>query len=1283
MLNCFIRIRKWAFYAVLTASSSVLAADYYVDPNGSDGAGRGTSEAMAFRTIQAAVDAAVANDTIILLPGDHIEGLYSDAASGRSRVKVDKKLTIRSKEGRASRDTTRIVGAWDTTPSSSYPYGMGPDCIRCVYVTAAGEGSRFEGITFYRGAARDVATDNLGCGGGIFIAESKGVTTVDCAFRECQARNGAGICSMSNSNISNYAVRCLFRNNRTYKFGSAFRGGSCFNCVFDNNGDTLREDGSEFIDYSARSGGAVVYSYRVVNCTFIGNSRYGVGSSNCSGGVRNCILVYNGSGALSSEVTTYSHCVSADSGLTANGSVVAPTLTCSEVFRPYFEDYRLVKDAPAATVGDLDDYNLIPEEFRGTDYYGNPRLTEGKVYCGAVQDMVAEKSSGLTLTADPTAGTMMLDGEPMHFEKKAVLQNEGVRVAFNLKYVPKNTTTAVVLYKVGETWFWPLADDSIWLGNSWEYQVQGVSPSTTTRIYWVDAAGTADGDGTEANPYPTIQAAVDVAVAANEPACINVRAGDYCTGETVMLELKCRVAVPAGFTSTLRIVAVDGPERTFITGAGDVSSTSKWKLGTGAVRCIASQSTGAIAFQGFTLRGGRTADNGNTSASRGGALCARDEAGNPIYETYLLDCCVTNCAGVYGACNYGGMALRCRIIGCACDDGIVRSGRAASCLITGTQNAKSDGRVLGQYATAYSCTVADNSVVGLSAQVSNIRGCVVARGTSAELASALGNVGNVQDSLLSGANATLHASNCIEKPVRFADPSQGDYALVPDSQGYGLVKNASFYSHMDVNGEPFDFALDGSFAAGALRVRPASDAVVYVDAVNGDDTRDGLTEATAFKTLAQAMEGLTYGARVVALPGVYSEGSMIQTLAECMGKGSHMTAVEPSVHSRVCLKPGVTLESRDGAETTIIDGLNQIRCVFLGRNAVLRGFTVRNGKVLDVDVGDVASSPNTSGAGVLAYSGARPSDDEHLGLVENCVIQHNRGRLGAGGMHGTYRNCRFIDNVSTMGKPGYALRFAVAEGCYFERNGYSGAHSLIYESPVINCTVMPNQANGVVEEGNGQYEVVNSIILTTGIRWRKFRNCIFAEGVDNVHAANEIASNCQTGGVLLAENGVPQKGSCSIDAGLADVVPAALLAAGDLAGNPRVMNGTVDIGAYEYDWRPDYSTALAPKRLTVTDVPGEAKLEGKSLVWTNGTVKLDWERGAGTGTLYAFEVVVSEGGSLTVTLNGVELGTYTTSQRVTFTSEAAANQLAFASTGTAAVGIRTFDHSAGFLILFR
>ena len=89
MLNCFIRIRKWAFYAVLTASSSVLAADYYVDPNGSDGAGRGTSEATAFRTIQAAVDAAVANDTIILLPGDHIEGLYSDAASGRSRVKAD------------------------------------------------------------------------------------------------------------------------------------------------------------------------------------------------------------------------------------------------------------------------------------------------------------------------------------------------------------------------------------------------------------------------------------------------------------------------------------------------------------------------------------------------------------------------------------------------------------------------------------------------------------------------------------------------------------------------------------------------------------------------------------------------------------------------------------------------------------------------------------------------------------------------------------------------------------------------------------------------------------------------------------------------------------------------------------------------------------------------------------------------------------------------------------------------------------------------------------------
>ena len=47
-------LRRYACIAALFASVSGLSAEFYVDP---------------------------VNDTVVLLPGDHIEGLYADAAS--------------------------------------------------------------------------------------------------------------------------------------------------------------------------------------------------------------------------------------------------------------------------------------------------------------------------------------------------------------------------------------------------------------------------------------------------------------------------------------------------------------------------------------------------------------------------------------------------------------------------------------------------------------------------------------------------------------------------------------------------------------------------------------------------------------------------------------------------------------------------------------------------------------------------------------------------------------------------------------------------------------------------------------------------------------------------------------------------------------------------------------------------------------------------------------------------------------------------------------------------
>jgi len=181
---------------ILTSVASLFcvtasAAEWFVSPDGTDADGRG-AETEPFRTINYAVGKASANDTIILLPGDHVEGSTSEGDVGLCRANVTKTLTIRSKNGRASRDTTRIVGAYATGSGYSDPFGIGTGAIRGLRFASEASGSRVEGITFYRGATATDTTNIADGGGGALISgDGTKVGFVDCAFVECRARRGS------------------------------------------------------------------------------------------------------------------------------------------------------------------------------------------------------------------------------------------------------------------------------------------------------------------------------------------------------------------------------------------------------------------------------------------------------------------------------------------------------------------------------------------------------------------------------------------------------------------------------------------------------------------------------------------------------------------------------------------------------------------------------------------------------------------------------------------------------------------------------------------------------------------------------------------------------------------------------------------------------------------------------------------------------------------------------------------------------------------------------------
>lgn len=1226
-------------FAVLLALP-VAGAEWFVDAvGGADGEGRGGSAATALKTIQAAVDAAAAGDVVTILPGDYAEGFRSRTDGGytsRSRVYVDKPLTLRSQGGRATRDATRILGAWDSTGSTAYPDGMGPEAVRCVWVTAAGAGSRFEGLTFENGAAPYYSGGASGhsCGGGLYVGGEKAATVVDCAFRRCQATRGGGIYSDKGAGAVT-AARSLFKRCRATKYGQAGRGVLFYNCVLDDNGPTRLADGTPKGDDTMTSAGATSYSSLIVNCTVV-NSGYGgigYGGKDYATGVFNCISLNNGGNAVS--VAVYDNLVSDRAGYTENNSQVVRIYESSEVVDTRAEDYRLVKGARAASVGSVDHLSRIPAEFRDTDYYGNPRVTDGVVHAGAVQEVLTETMAGLNLQTGFAAGALLLDGEPLPCDNRVIVQKPGPYGVFDISFAPK-PGWHLVGYYVSETRRWPLPDDSAWLSNVSAGRVQSVVPQATQTAYWTDPAAGDDeaGDGSEAQPWRTLQKAVE---SVTGDAVVHAKPGDYAEGGARLEQHASRVAVPATLSGALRVKAVAGPAGTFITGAVGAGANG---IGDDACRCIAVATTkGVAAIQGFTLRDGRTggtaADASNTTY--GGALVNNVTGNN---TAVLLDCVVTNCTGGRGAAAYGGELFRCRVENCRIvNAGILRRARAYSCLF---RNCTSGGAALFcDNAKLYNCTVVDNPVNVIAEKTATggkayVYNSVVARRSNAAFAtiSTVLEDDQVCNTLYdTTAEGQTFSTSVAQNPVAFRDVAAGDWSIYADSPGARLASTAYWGALMDFNGRPFLPDSDGRYEVGAFACAAA--ATYYADAERGDDANDGLSEATAVRTLAAALAKAKRWDVVVALPGVYDAGTMLQTKAQAGG------SVEPVVPARAVVGEEVTLVSRDGAEATVIEGAsdggtcgpNAVRCVFLCRDAVVRGFTLRGGYT-DNGGDAMADNVNTHGGGVLGYQGAA-GDGELQGLVEDCLITGCQAARGGGANFGTYRNCRFVGNSLCVNKPGSAARLARLEGCYLAGN--AGSHSTAYQCDVRNCTVMGGQADGsgvvLIESSYLPLRaVVNSVILDTKYAARAVTNCVFATGCQNKATGDLLMLNCVTGTVGLAADGRPVRGSLVVDAGDASVTSDALLTGCDAAGLPRVSNGRLDVGAFEYDWRPDFAAALSPKGVSVAEADPSARLVDGAVVLPSGDLVVDWTL-SDAAPAYC-TVNVTGTGTLTVMLDG-------------------------------------------------
>lgn len=436
---------------------------------------------------------------------------------------------------------------------------------------------------------------------------------------------------------------------------------------------------------------------------------------------------------------------------------------------------------------------------------------------------------------------------------------------------------------------------------------------------------------------------------------------------------------------------------------------------------------------------------------------------------------------------------------------------------------------------------------------------------------------------------------------------------------------------------------------------------------------------------------------------------MVPTLAQ-----SGYTAA-PTLPARVVVKGGVTLESRDGPESTVIKGAastssgrsdgcgdGAVRGVFLCEGATLRGFTVTGGRTLYLTSGSI----DVMGGGICgAYDAADGSAAQWRGLVENCIVSDNAARTGGGAQYGTYRNCRFEGN-SVYYNMGYALCRGSAEGCVFKGNGPSAGtgHSVCYDCKIVNCTLFGGQAGattsdrGLVfnEGGAKNLPILNSIVLGNYATGTSTNNFILSGASNTSQVATKHEGGNVTGDAsVVDENGEPVAGAVVIDAGDASFCSAECLAGRDLAGTRRILNSTIDIGAFEYDWGKPWGKALG-RRLVVDDMPSDAALgqDGKSLVFGAPAVgeavvpvAMTWI-GKGEDATFDFTATVTGTGTLTVTANGDEIATVTAAdgaKALNFTSSLAANSLIFAYDGPEADGVTLagFSSQSPFVLMFR